>query len=89
MISDRTDLRIDVSGPKFDAESDFEVRLAVAPPKSINNDEKLISDTEKFLIFFSFLLCFWYRQASFKAQILTIHNSRRPQASCASEKFAK
>ena len=48
----RTDLRKAVSGAKFDAESDFEVRLAVAPPKSIKNYEKLISETEKFPIFF-------------------------------------
>ena len=45
MIFTRTDLRKVLSGAKFDAESDFEVRLAVAPPKSIKNDEKLISNT--------------------------------------------
>ena len=33
MIFGRTDLRIGVSGGKFDAESDFEVCLAVAPQK--------------------------------------------------------
>ena len=38
----RTDLRIGVSGAKFDAESDFEVRLAVAPQKTSQNSEKLI-----------------------------------------------
>ena len=38
----RTDLRIDVSGAKFDAESDFEVRLAVAPQKPGQHREKLI-----------------------------------------------
>ena len=42
-----TDLRKAVSKAKFDAESDFEVRLAVAPPKSIQNDQKLISEPEK------------------------------------------
>ena len=47
-----TDLRKAVSGAKFDAESDFEVCLAVAPPKSIKNDEKLIFETYNFLIFF-------------------------------------
>ena len=51
MIFGRTDLRKGVSGAKFDAESDFEVRLAVAPPKSMKNDEKPISDTEKNSIF--------------------------------------
>ena len=52
----RTDLREGISGAKFDAESDFEVHLAVVPPKSIKNHEKLISDTEKnsnfFFVFF-------------------------------------
>ena len=42
MILGRTDLRIGVSGAKFDAEADFEVRLAVAPPKLGQIDEKLI-----------------------------------------------
>ena len=46
MIFGRTDLRKAVSGSQFDAESDFEVRLAVAPPKSIEHDEKLSSKTE-------------------------------------------
>ena len=38
MICGRTDFRKGVSGAKLDVESDFEVRLAVAPPKSIEND---------------------------------------------------
>ena len=42
MISGRTDLRIGVSGAKFDAEADFEIRLAVAPQKPCRNDAKLI-----------------------------------------------
>ena len=42
MIFGRTDLRKGVSGAKFDAESDFEVRLVVAPQKPIQNYEKLI-----------------------------------------------
>ena len=50
MFFNRTKLRKAVSGAKFDAESDFEVRLAVAPPKSIKNDEKMISETEKISI---------------------------------------
>ena len=33
MIFGRTDLRIGVSGAKFDAKYDFEVHLAVAPQK--------------------------------------------------------
>ena len=56
MIFNRTDLRKAVSGAKFDAESDFEVRLAVVPPKSIKNDEKLISDRETISVFFFFFV---------------------------------
>ena len=40
MISGRTDLRIGASGAKFDAEDDFEVRLALAPPKPGQIDQK-------------------------------------------------
>ena len=40
MIFDRTELRIRVSGAKFDVESDFEVHLAVAPQKPGQNSEK-------------------------------------------------
>ena len=47
MIFNRTDLRKAVSGAKFDAESNFEVRLAVAPSKSVENCKKLISKIEK------------------------------------------
>ena len=48
MFFGRTDLRTSVSRAKFDAESDFEVRLAVAPPNSAENDEKLISKDKTF-----------------------------------------
>ena len=48
MIFGHTDLRKAVSGAKFDAESDFEIRLAVVPPKSIKNDEKPIPDISFF-----------------------------------------
>ena len=51
MIFGRTDLRIGVSGAKFDAESDFEVRLAVAPQKPGQNSEKLIFRSENFDFF--------------------------------------
>ena len=44
----RTDLRRGASGAKLDAESDFEVRLAVAPQKPDQNREKLIFRSEKF-----------------------------------------
>ena len=40
MIFGRTDLRIAVYGAKFDAEVDFEVRFATAPPKFDKNMEK-------------------------------------------------
>ena len=42
MFFGRTNLRIGVSGAKFDAESDFEVRFAVAPQEAGQNSEKLI-----------------------------------------------
>ena len=41
MIFGRTDLRISVSGAKFDAEADFEVRFAVGLQKLDKNYEKL------------------------------------------------
>ena len=48
MILGRTDLRKGESGLKFDAESDFEVHLAVAPQKPCQNREKLIFRSETF-----------------------------------------
>ena len=40
---------------KFDAEADFDVRAAVAPPKPHQIDEKLIFPSENFVfLFFSF-----------------------------------
>ena len=54
MIFGRTDLRKGVSKAKFDAESDFEVHLAVAPQKPCQNSEKTIFRPENFadLLFF-------------------------------------
>ena len=52
MIWGRTDLRIGLSGAKFDAESDFEVRLAVAPQKPSKNNKKLIFSIQQFHHFF-------------------------------------
>ena len=46
MIFGRTDLRTSVSRAKFDAESDFEVCLAVAPQKPGQNNKKLIFRSE-------------------------------------------
>ena len=43
-----TDLRIGVSGSKFNAEADFEVRFAVALQKSGQNSEKLIFRSKNF-----------------------------------------
>ena len=47
----RTDLRRGVSGAKFDAESDFEVRLAVAPQNPGQTCEKLNFYARKILDF--------------------------------------
>ena len=41
MFFDHTDLRIGASRAKFDAESDFDVRFAVAPPKPSKKYENL------------------------------------------------
>ena len=46
MILGRTDLRTDVSGAKFDAESDFDVHLAIAHQKPGQNCKKLFSRSE-------------------------------------------
>ena len=40
MIFGRTDLRISLSGAKFDAEADFDVRFAAAPPNPRQISEK-------------------------------------------------
>ena len=52
IIFGRTDLRKGVSRAKFDAESDFEVHLAVAPQKPCQNNEKTIFRPEKLAVFF-------------------------------------
>ena len=52
VILGRTDLRISLSEAKFDAEADFDVRSAVAPPKPHQIDEKLIFRSENFADFF-------------------------------------
>ena len=43
-----TDLRISLSGAKFDEEADFDVRSDVGPPKPHQIDENLISPSKKF-----------------------------------------
>ena len=48
----RTDLRISASKAKFDAKSDFEVHLAVAPQKPGQNYEKLSFRIKMFAICF-------------------------------------
>ena len=48
----RTDLRRGVSGAKFDAESDFEVRFAVAPQKPHKNRKKQNFRSANFAFFF-------------------------------------
>ena len=52
MIFGRTDFGKGVSGSKFDAESDFDVRLAVALQKPGKKCEKLISQAKKLSDFF-------------------------------------
>ena len=52
MILGRTHLQIGVSRAKFDAESDFEVRLAVARQKLGQNHEKQNFRSENFADFF-------------------------------------
>ena len=54
MIPGRTDLRIGISGAKFDTEADFEVHLRLAPPNLAKNkisdqnfSSKNISGVEK------------------------------------------
>ena len=65
MILGRTDLRIGVSGAKFDAESDFEVRLAVAPHKpGQTNCKKLIFRSNFFFVFFILFYFIFYFSAS-------------------------
>ena len=52
MIFGRTDLRKGASKAKFDAGSDFEVRLAVAPQKPGQNSIQLIFGSKKNADFF-------------------------------------
>ena len=51
-IFGRTDLRISLSGAKFDEEADFDVHSAAGPPKPHQIDEKLIFRSENFADFF-------------------------------------
>ena len=64
MIFGRTDLRKAVSGAKFDAESDFEVRLAVAPQKPRRICKKLPKIQIKKKMFVSDFRRFFGLQAS-------------------------
>ena len=48
MIFGRTDLRISLSGTKFDAEADVDACSAVGPPRPHQVDEKLIFRSDKF-----------------------------------------
>ena len=62
----RTDLRISLSEAKFNAEADFDVRLAVAPPKPHEMDEKLFFGSENVADFsFSAPKCSTFCSASF------------------------
>ena len=53
-IFGHTDLRISLSGAKFDEEADFDVRLAVGPPKPYQIDEKTNVSIRKCCRFFFF-----------------------------------
>ena len=53
-IFGRTDLRISLSGAKYDEEADFDVRSAAGPPKPHQIDENLIFRSENFTDFFFF-----------------------------------
>ena len=50
----RTDLRISLSGAKFDEEADFDVRWAVGPPKPHQINENLIFRFKMFADYFFF-----------------------------------
>ena len=52
MIFGRKDLRISLSGPKFDAEADFDVRFAAARPNPSQISEKRNFRFEIFADFF-------------------------------------
>ena len=56
-IFGRTDLRIGVSGSKFDAEADSQLRFAVAPQKHSKSYEKLIVRSKNFAN-----ICFWHQK---------------------------
>ena len=84
-IFGRTDLRIGVSGSTFDAESDFEVCLAVAPQKPGQNSEKLIfRPKQKSSIFFCRrrkMKCWGSSETCFDRRILSeslIFGGKRP-----------
>ena len=59
VIFGRTDLRVSLSGAKFDVEADFDFHSAVAPPKPHQVDEKLISETKKTSFFRIVFSRFW------------------------------
>ena len=48
----RTDLKIWPSEAKNLKETDFDIKKHLAPPKSAEHDEKTISETEYFFVFF-------------------------------------
>ena len=52
MVFDRTGIRINLSGAKFDEEDDFDVRLAVGPPKPNQIEEKLTFGSENVANFY-------------------------------------
>ena len=57
----RTDLRIGLSGAKFDVEYDFDVHVAVAPPKASEHFQKKCKRfADIFFVFFVFLFFLFF-----------------------------
>ena len=60
VIFGRTYFEISLSGAQFDAEADFDVRSAAAPPKPHQIDKKQISETNKNrIVYHLFFRGFW------------------------------
>ena len=79
MIFGRTDLRISLSGAKFDEEADFDVRSAVGPPKPHKINEKLTFRSERFADFFF--------SASTNRKLQIFRNARCPSFALMGAKF--
>ena len=89
-IFGRTDLRKSVSEAKFDAETDFDVKKCLAPPKSAKNHEKPTKNCEKKFekkIFFRF---FFFDSESFETRFGEVWRVKNCEKTAKKrEKFAK